>query len=234
MTAHGFFVTGTDTGVGKSLVSTALLHAYANLGYRVVGMKPVAAGAEQVDGVWSNEDVRHLRAASNIAIDASGWENPYLLRTPIAPHIAADRQGVSIELPYIRDAYEHLAARADVVVVEGAGGFKVPLSATRDSADLAVYLGLPIILVVGMRLGCLNHALLTAEAIALRGLKLAGWVANQIDPDMAAYQDNLNSLRVRLGCPLVGEFPHARQPDAQGMAVLLAPKKLVELLVLAA
>jgi dethiobiotin synthetase len=232
--AHGFFVTGTDTGVGKSLVSAALLHAFANLGYRVVGMKPVAAGAEQIDGVWSNEDVRQLREASNVVINESGWMNPYLLRTPIAPHIAADRQGVSIELPRIRDAYEHLAACADVVVVEGAGGFKVPLSATRDSADLAVYLGLPMILVVGMRLGCLNHALLTAEAIAARGLKLAGWVANRIDPDMAAYQDNLNSLRLRLTCPLLGEFPHARQPEVQAMAALLAPKKLVELLLPAA
>jgi len=228
--AHGFFVTGTDTGVGKSLVSTALLHAYAGLGYRVVGMKPVAAGTEQIDGVWSNEDVRQLRAASNVALDEPGWMNPYLLRTPIAPHIAADRQGVSIELPRIRDAYEHLAARADVVVVEGAGGFKVPLSATRDSADLAVHLGLPIILVVGLRLGCLNHALLTAEAIAARGLKLAGWVANRIDPDMAAAEGNLSSLRLRLGCPLLGEFPHAMPPDARSMAALLAPKKLVELL----
>lgn len=228
--AHGFFVTGTDTGVGKSLVSAALLHAYANLGYRVVGMKPVAAGAEQIDGVWSNEDVRQLRAASNVVINESGWINPYLLRTPIAPHIAADRQGVSIELPRIRDAYEHLATRADVLVVEGAGGFKVPLSAARDSADLAVHLGLPIILVVGMRLGCLNHALLTAEAIAARGLKLAGWVANRVDPDMAAVEENLDSLRLRLGCPLLGEFPHAMQPDALSMAALLAPKKLNELL----
>ena len=234
MTAHGFFVTGTDTGVGKSLASTALLHAWAGLGYRVIGMKPVAAGAEQLDGVWSNEDVRQLRAASNVVIDEPSWVNPYLLRTPIAPHIAAERQGVTIELPRIRNAYEQLAARADVVVVEGAGGFKVPLSATRDSADLAVHLGLPMILVVGMRLGCLNHALLTAEAIAARGLKLVGWIANRIDPDMAAFEDNLISLRRRLACPLLAEFPYSGQADAPEMAsqlaCLLAPKKLVDLL----
>ena len=229
MTAHGLFITGTDTGVGKSLVSAALLHAYAGLGYRVVGMKPVAAGAEQIDGVWSNEDVRQLRAASNVAIDEAGWINPYLLRMPVAPHIAADWQGVSIELPRIRDAYLHLAAVADVVIVEGAGGFRVPLSATRDSADLAMQLGLPMILVVGMRLGCLNHALLTAEAMAARGLKLAGWVANRLDPQMAAFDDNLAALRLRLDCPLLAELPHVERPDARAMSALFAPKKLASL-----
>jgi dethiobiotin synthetase len=230
MTAHGLFITGTDTGVGKSLVSAALLHAYAGLGYRVVGMKPVAAGAEQIDGIWSNEDVRQLRAASNVAIDEPGWINPYLLRQPVAPHIAADWQGVSIELPRIRDAYLHLAAVAEVVIVEGAGGFKVPLSATRDSADLVMHLGLPLILVVGMRLGCLNHALLTAEAIAARGLKLAGWVANRIDPRMAAIDENLATLRLRLDCPMLAELPYAERPDARAMSALFSPKKL-ELLI---
>ncbi len=229
MTAQGFFVTGTDTGVGKSLVSAALLHACAGLGYRAVGMKPVAAGADQIDGVWCNEDVRQLQAAANVVAD-SAWVNPYLLRTPVAPHIAADYQGVSIELPRIRDAYEHLAALADVVIVEGAGGFKVPLSATRDSADLAVYLALPIILVVGMRLGCINHALLTAEAIATRGLKLAGWVANRLDPEMAAYAENLTALRMRLKCPLLAELPHVGLPDARLMSALIVPKRLTELI----
>ena len=230
MSAHGFFVTGTDTGIGKSLVSAALLHAFAGLGYRAVGMKPVAAGADQIDGVWCNEDVVQLQAAANVVADPS-WVNPYLLRTPVAPHIAADYQGVSIELPRIRDAYEHLAAVADVVVVEGAGGFKVPLSPTRDSADLARHLGLPIILVVGMRLGCLNHALLTAEAIAARGLKLAGWVANRLDPEMQAYDENLIALSMRLPGPLLAELPHAESPDARAMSALFAPKKLAVLLV---
>ncbi|MDP2786697.1 MAG: dethiobiotin synthase [Pseudomonadota bacterium] len=229
MTPHGFFITGTDTGVGKTLVSAALLHAFASLGYRTVGMKPVAAGAEQIEGVWCNEDVLQLQAAANVAADLA-WVNPYLLRVPVAPHIAADHQGVTIELPRIRDAYEHLAALADVVIVEGAGGFKVPLSATRDSADLAKYLGLPIILVVGMRLGCLNHALLTAEAIAARGLVLAGWVANRLDPEMAAYAENLAALRLRLPCPLLAEFPSTEHPDARAMSALIVPKKLATLL----
>jgi dethiobiotin synthetase len=230
MRPHGFFITGTDTGVGKTLVSAALLHAFAALGYRVVGMKPVAAGADKIEGVWCNEDVLQLQAAANVSADAT-WVNPYLLRVPVAPHIAADYQGVTIELPRIRDAYEHLAALADVVIVEGAGGFRVPLSVTRDSADLAKHLGLPIILVVGMRLGCLNHALLTAEAIAARGLQLAGWVANRIDPDMAAYAENLAALRLRLACPLLAEFPYTEQPDALAMSGLIAPKKLTALLV---
>jgi len=229
MSPHGFFITGTDTGVGKSLVSAALLHAFAGLGYRAVGMKPVAAGADKIEGVWCNEDVLQLVAASNVKAEPA-WVNPYLLRAPIAPHIAADHQGVVIELPRIRDAYEHLAALADVVIVEGVGGFRVPLSATRDSADLAKYLGLPIILVVGMRLGCLNHALLTAEAIAARGLQLAGWVANRIDPEMAAYAENLAALRSRLPGPLLAEFPYTRQPDAHAMSGLMVPKKLVALL----
>jgi dethiobiotin synthetase len=234
MTAKGFFVTGTDTGVGKSLVSAALLHAYATLGYGVVGMKPVAAGAELVDGVWCNEDVLQLQAASSVApavaINAA-WVNPYLLRTPVAPHIAAERQGVSIELPRIRDAYANLAARADVVVVEGAGGFRVPLSASRDSADLARELALPIILVVGMRLGCLNHALLTAEAIAARNLSLVGWVANRLDPEMAAYDENVAALQMRLSAPLLAVLPRAAAPDTRVMATLFPPKKLVGLLV---
>jgi len=229
MTAQGFFVTGTDTGVGKTLVSAALLHAFAGLGYRAVGMKPVAAGADQINGVWCNEDVLQLQAAANVVANPA-WVNPYLLRTPVAPHIAADYQGVSIELPRIRDAYDHLAALADVVVVEGAGGFKVPLSATRDSADLAKYLALPIILVVGMRLGCINHALLTAEAIAARGLTLAGWVANRLDPEMAAYGENLMALNRRLICPLLAELPYSNQPDASPMAALIVPKKLAELM----
>jgi dethiobiotin synthetase len=229
MKSYGFFVTGTDTGVGKTLVSAALLHAFASLGCRVIGMKPVAAGADKIEEVWCNEDVLQLQAASNVTADPA-WVNPYLLRVPVAPHIAAEYQGVTIELPRIRDAYEHLEALADVVIVEGAGGFKVPLSSSRDSADLAKHLDLPIILVVGMRLGCLNHALLTAEAITLRGLTFAGWVANRIDPEMPAYEENLAALRLRLPGPLLAEFPYVQHPDACAMSALIAPKKLSTLL----
>lgn len=223
--AQGFFVVGTDTGVGKTRVAEALLRAYARLGYRCAGMKPVAAGAEQLDGVWMNEDVARLRAAANV--DAPPEQvNPYLFREAIAPHIAAEHKGVNIELPRIRAAYEALARQAEVVVVEGAGGFLVPLSASKDMADLAVVLSLPMVLVVGMRLGCLNHALLTGEAMSSRGLRLAGWVANRIDPAMAAYDENLVALSRRLPGPLLAELPWDAGMEPGHVADFFPPKRL--------
>jgi len=208
----GFFITGTDTGVGKTLFSAALLHALGGLGIRATGMKPVAAGAELRDAVWINADVAMLAAASPIAVPPE-LANPYLFREPIAPHVAADHKGVTIEIPRIACALEALGGLADFVVVEGVGGFRVPLGSGRDTADLAVRLGLPLILVVGMRLGCLNHALLTAEAIAARELTLAGWVANRIEPDMPAYEENLATLTDLLGAPLLAELPTMASPD---------------------
>ncbi len=229
LTPHGFFITGTDTGVGKTLFSAALLHALSGLGVRAVGMKPVAAGAELQDGVWVNEDVALLRAASGVAAPPE-LVNPYLFREPIAPHIAAEHKGAVIEIPRIAAALDALAQSADLVVVEGAGGFRVPLGPRTDMADLAVRLGLPLILVVGMRLGCLNHALLTAEAIAARGLRLAAWVANRIDPDMLAYEQNLATLTARLQAPLLAEFPHLAEADPGTAARLIPPRKLHALL----
>lgn len=221
----GIFVTGTDTGVGKTLVSAALLHAIRLLGHSAVGMKPVAAGAEQVDGVWANEDVLTLTAASSIAAPPA-WVNPYLFRDAVAPHIAAERKGVRIEIPRIVEAWEGLAGTADWVVVEGVGGFRVPLDDHRDSADLAVALGLPIVLVVGMRLGCINHALLTAEAIAARGLDLAGWFANRIDPDMTAYEENLAALTARLPAPCLAELPWQATASPERAARNIPPYRL--------
>lgn len=229
MTCQGFFIVGTDTGVGKTRVAAALLRAYARLGHRAVGMKPVAAGAELLDGVWVNEDVVELRAASNVDGPLEQI-NPYLFREAIAPHIAADHKGVDISLPRIRAAYDALASQADVVVVEGAGGLLVPLSRDKDMADLALALKLPLILVVGMRLGCLNHALLTAEAMSNRGLELAAWVANRMDPAMAAYDENLAALAQRLPCPLLAELPYAPGQGGDRVPDLLAPKRLEALL----
>ena len=226
---HGFFITGTDTSVGKTLFSAALLLALGDLGLRAVGMKPVAAGAELKDGVWVNEDVAMLAAASGLAVPAE-LANPYLFREAIAPHLAADHKGVHIEIPRIAAAFDELADLAEFVVVEGVGGFRVPLGPDRDTADLAVRLGLPLILVVGMRLGCLNHALLTSEAIAARGLELAGWVANRIDPDMASYDENLDALRARLPAPMLAELPFAANPDARRLARLISPQKLSALI----
>ena len=202
----GCFVVGTDTGVGKTHVSCALLQALAQHHRRVVGMKPVAAGVVPWDEGWASEDSIALRAASTLAV-APELDTPVLLPDPLSPHIAAARAGVHIDIATIVQAYQTLAAQADAVVVEGAGGFHVPLSATTTGADLAVALGLPMVLVVGLRLGCLNHALLTAEAIAARGLTLAGWVVNRVDPDMLAPEENIAWLQQRLGAPLLADIP---------------------------
>lgn len=213
----GFFIAGTDTGVGKTHTTVALLHAAARLGYSTVGMKPVAAGFDKVAGRWINEDVEALLAASSIAA-ARKEINPYALREAIALHIAADHQGLGLAIPPLCAAYEALSGRADVVLVEGAGGFLVPLDATHDMGDLAVALRLPVILVVGMRLGCLNHALLTAEAIRTRGLTLAAWVANDLGTGMAEYAANLATLERRLAAPLLASLPWQPGQDARRAA----------------
>ena len=193
---RGLFVTGTDTGVGKTRVAAALLRALAATGQRAVGMKPVAAGFEP--GTAINADVLELQVAGNV--DAPFAErNPYAYADPVAPHLAASMSRETIELPRIVDAFARLAARADAVVVEGAGGALVPLDSRADMLDVAAALQLPVLLVVGMRLGCLNHALLTALAIERRGLALRGWVANHLPPTMALAHANVDALATRLG-----------------------------------
>ncbi|MCC6533227.1 MAG: dethiobiotin synthase [Burkholderiales bacterium] len=205
--SRGVFVTGTDTGVGKTQVACALLRALAREGVRAIGMKPVAAGAGRIRGALDNADVVALAAAS--ALRASrALRNPYLLARAIAPHLAAREAGVRLDVRVMAQAFRALSERAECVVVEGAGGFRVPLNERADLADLARALRLPVILVVGMRLGCLSHALLTAEAIRGRGLVLAGWVANRIDPSMRRYRDNVEALRERLGAPMLAELAH--------------------------
>jgi len=205
--ARGLFVTGTDTGVGKTEIACGLLRAYAKQGMRVVGMKPVAAGVMRRQGLARNGDVEALRFASNAHV-ARALISPYSFEPPIAPHIAARDAGVVIRLQDIMRSYRKLEACADVVVVEGVGGFKVPLGLRFDTADLAARLRLPVVLVVGMRLGCISHALLTVEAIAARDLELLGWVANRIDPRMRRYRDNVEALRERVHAPLLGVVPY--------------------------
>ncbi|MDB5807961.1 MAG: dethiobiotin synthase [Betaproteobacteria bacterium] len=217
MTASGYFVTGTDTGVGKTLVACALLHAFARMGKRVVGMKPVAAGAVRDAEGWLNDDVAQLCAAGNVKFDRA-LVNPYCFEAAIAPHIAARLAGVTIDLASVVVAYTRLAATADVVIVEGAGGFCVPLNRTVDSADLAQRLCLPVILVVGVRLGCLNHAILTAAAVRARGLKLAGWIANRIDAAMPVADENIAALGERLDSPLLGTVEFSPAPDAHRLS----------------
>lgn len=217
-----YFITGTDTGVGKTLISCALLHAFAAQGKRVVGMKPVAAGCDDDE---QHADVKQLHAASNV-LASKGQINPYCFSPAVAPHLAAQFAGVSISLERIATSFSELARQADVVIVEGAGGFLVPLNAHQDSADLVVQLELPVILVVGMRLGCLNHALLTVEAIAARGLRLAGWVANIVDERMAMLDGNIAALQQRIAAPLLGVIPYQTQPDARNVMDLLDLKAL--------
>lgn len=215
---QAYFVTGTDTEVGKTFVTCALLHAAAGKGLRALGMKPVAAG---VDAAGRNEDVEMLIAASSIAAERQ-LVNPYCFDLPIAPHLAATIEKRRIDPARIVAAARDLATGADLLLVEGVGGFRVPLDDETDTADLAVRLGLPVIMVVGMRLGCLNHALLTAEAIHARGLKLAGWVANCIDPDMMWPDENVAALKARLTAPLLGVLPRQDAADPAAAAAYLA------------
>lgn len=226
MTAY--FVTGTDTGVGKTRTSCALLHALRRDHGRCVGMKPVAAGCDLVEGPpgqWLNEDVVALRAASTLHVPPA-FDNPYALPDAVSPHIAARKVGVRIDLGHIEASFHALRQQADAVVVEGAGGFIVPLHEApgefASSADLAQRLRLPVILVVGLRLGCLNHALLTQESIAARGLKLAGWVANVVDPSMPEQEANLRTLRQQLHAPMLAHWGWDAQAEPAQLALSLA------------
>ena len=214
------FVTGTDTEIGKTLTASAMLYALAQTGLRACGMKPVAAGAELRDGVWHNDDADRLIAAGNVNMLAT-LTTPYLFKEAAAPHIAAALEGVAIESVPILAAYTEIAAASDAVVVEGVGGFRVPLSDGFDTANLAQQLGLPVVLVVGLRLGCINHALLTAEAIIARGLVLAGWVANELEEEMRFADENIEALLLRLPAPLLGRLPRLAQPSAAGAAEYL-------------
>jgi dethiobiotin synthetase len=204
--AVSYFVTGTDTEVGKTLVASALVNTLVRQGMRVAAMKPVAAGTRLMNGEWHNEDVDILASEANVKLPTA-LTTPYLLRDAAAPHIAAAQEGVNIDIAHILSCYDRVATASDAVVVEGVGGFRVPLSFQDDTADLAQRLGLPVILVVGLRLGCLSHALLTADAVAARGLKLAGWVANVVDLGMHHSVANIETLVARLPAPLLGSIP---------------------------
>lgn len=202
---QSYFIIGTDTNVGKTTIASALIQHYSNAGLKAVGMKPIASGCElSQNGLWQgelvNEDVKLLSVASSISAPLA-LINPYRFLPAIAPHIAAEQAGVAMSLEVIKNAYQKLVAMVDVVVVEGAGGFLVPINDYETLADLALQLNIPVVLVVGMRLGCINHALLTLEAIKARGLTLRGWVANQVEPEMPVFAENLVSLQQRISAP---------------------------------
>ena len=207
---QGYFIAGTDTGVGKTRITCALIHALQKHGSTVIGMKPVASGCEQTPDGLRNEDALLLQSQSSIDLPYESI-NPYAFELPVSPHIAAEKAGARIQIEVIHKQMLLLMEGADCLMVEGVGGWHVPLCDQKgdqsNTEDLAIALGLPIILVVGMRLGCLNHALLTYEAIIRSGLRCAGWVANQIDPDFTHLQENIETLKAQFNAPLIGVVP---------------------------
>ncbi len=224
--ASGIFIAGTDTGVGKTWVSVGLVHALAALGQRVAVMKPVAAGTRATRLGPRNEDAEALMAAANV-VAAYEDVNPYALELPVSPHLAASAENVAIDLDVIESAYARLAARADVVVIEGAGGWHAPISDHATMADIVVRLGAPVVLVVGMRLGCLNHALLTAEALAARSIRMAGWIANRIDPQMQLCDANIETLARRFALAPLAIVPHTRGATTPGAVLDAAARELL-------
>lgn len=214
---QGYFITGTDTGVGKTLVSTALIHALRNQGLRVSGMKPVASGCEKIKGVLCNGDADSLVEASNCDADYN-LICPYRFVEPIAPHIAAKEADTEISIEHIVQCYQQLRSTTDTVVVEGVGGWQVPINDTQTMSDLAIELDLPVVIVVGGRLGCFNHALLTADSVMASGLTVAGWVFNQIDPGMQRLAAVKQSLISRMPGVLMADIPWQENPVAMKTA----------------
>ena len=205
------YVTGTDTGIGKTRASCALLRSFALAGKRAIGMKPVASGCEVTAHGLRNDDALQLIAAGNVTAPYADI-NPYAFADPIAPHLAAADEGVAIDLQTIFEAYRRLRQASDVVVVEGVGGWCAPLGAQGMQADLVRALELPVVLVVGLRLGCLNHALLSVRAIEADGCTLAGWIGNRIDADMLRAEGNIDTLKPRIDAPLLGILEHGTAP----------------------
>lgn len=208
MTPEGYFITGTDTGIGKTRVAVGLMRALQQQHLQVLGMKPVSAGCEISPWGLRNDDAMQLLAQGSQALDYERV-NPYAFEPPIAPHIAARAANTEIRLEPIVGAFRRVVAQCDRVVVEGVGGWQVPLNDQETTADLAEALGLPVVIVVGVRLGCLNHALLTRDAVAASGLTCAGWVANRLEPPGEVGDANVDALRQRLGCPLLGDIPYS-------------------------
>ena len=221
----GFFITGTDTDAGKTLVTLALMEKIKLTGHSVAAIKPVAAGVKQYPHGRYNEDAVLLQNQSSIEIDYEAV-NPYLFEPPIAPHIAAQKEQVTIELERIALAYTELSARIDYTFVEGAGGWLVPLSADADMSDIPSRLGLSVILVVGMKLGCINHARLTMQAIRSAGCDVSGWIATQVDADMQFVDENIKTLKKYLDAPCLGIIPFLEPATAHAAVKYLSINQL--------
>ena len=222
----GWFITGTDTGVGKTRIAVTLLVALARIGEHAVGMKPVASGCRETAAGLRSEDAEQLLGASGVLANYSDV-NPYAFAPACAPHLAARESGVDIRQERIMECFRRLAQKAPRVVVEGVGGWKVPLGERLTMADIARALRLPAILVVGMRLGCLNHALLTAEAIRREGVPLAGWIANQIESDMTRVDENISTLADHIDAPMLAAFPYRQNRMANKSLPVFPVEKLI-------
>lgn len=217
---RGIFVTGTDTGVGKTVASCALLLALRAQGRAAVGMKPVASGCDLEGDAWRNADALALIEASAVRCDYT-LHNPWALPAATAPQLAARDEGVQVTMAPILAGYQRLAEEADTVVVEGVGGWAAPLADGLDQADLVRALDLPVVMVVGLRLGCLSHARLTARAIEADGCRLAGWIGNAVDPHFDRREDYIGLLRDALPAPCLGVLPHAPGASADTLATHL-------------
>ncbi len=213
----GYFITGTDTDVGKTWVSLGIIEALKQQGKKVGVMKPISAGCEQTDAGLRNEDALLLQQHSNVELDYD-LINPYAFKPAIAPHIAAADEETRIDIETLYQNLQTIEQQSDCVVVEGAGGWLVPLNDFQTMADLAKRLQLPVILVVGMRLGCLNHALLSVEAIRASGLPLAGWIANQVSAEMSCLDENTETLQQMIDAPMLGQIPHLEWLDGSAIA----------------
>ena len=211
------FITGTDTGVGKTVVTLGLMHRLQSMGCQVAGMKPVASGCERSADGLRNGDALALQRHSSIDLTYEAV-NPCAYAPPVAPHIAAQEVGHPIHIGTLAEQARSLAGRVDCLLIEGVGGWRVPVSEHQTMADLARGLGIAVVLVVGVRLGCLNHALLTTESILSGGLSLAGWVANVIPPEPERMQQNIDTLRMRIPAPLLAIIPPLKRPDAESVA----------------
>lgn len=221
------FITGTDTEIGKTVVASGLVSAGVNAGYRVAGLKPIAAGCETVDGTLINDDARHLMHASNVELEYA-TVNPIALEPAIAPHIAALQAGISISSGVLKTHYErNLPDDLDLAVFEGAGGWFVPLNDYETFQDFARAMELDVVLVVGMKLGCINHALLTVSAVRACGLDLRGWIANFPQPTMDVAEENLDTLMRQIDEPLLGVVPHFDEPDSEVVAKHLNIKTIM-------
>ena len=208
----GFFITGTDTEIGKTFCSVALIHALRRQGRRVAGLKPVSAGCERTPQGLRNQDALALMAAGNVALPYE-TVNPYAFEPPVAPHLAARQTGVDMHRQTIVETLQTADAHADHVIVEGVGGWMVPFNHDATMADVALTLNLPVILVVGVRLGCINHALLTGRAVLQTKLPLAGWIANRIDLQASLQDENIAAIAERIPAPLLADIPHLDDPE---------------------